>query len=630
MAAERDTLAFWNPRRVLDLLGEPLSDQPAFSANACTVLARRYLRRDADGRLAETPRDLLRRVASAVAVAERGYGNDPAPHEARFLRMMERLEFLPNSPTLMNAGGELGNLAACFVLPVGDSLAEIFEAVKQTALIQQTGGGVGYSFSHLRPAGDVVATTHGVASGPVSFMEVFDTATETIKQGGRRRGALMGILSIDHPDILEFITAKSDPTRLCNFNVSVGMTDEFMRAVEDDADYALRSPRSGSQIKRLSARKVFDLICNLAWQSGEPGVLFVDRIEAHNPTPQVGRLESTNPCAELPLLAYESCVLGSLNLARFAAADGVDWERLQKRTHDAVRFLDDVIDASRYPLPAIEAVTRANRKVGLGVMGWADLLIGLGIAYDSEEALALGEQVMGFIAREARAASARLAQERGAFPNFSGSALEPAGPPLRNATTTTVAPTGTLSILAGCSGGIEPLFAVAFFRRILDGQLLEEVHPLFREAVAQAGVLDEHLLRRVTESGRVRGIPGAPDRLARLFATAHDVAPQWHVRMQAAFQRHVDNSVSKTVNLPRDARPAEVAQVYRLAYRLGCKGVTVYRDGSRRAQVLNRGEVERAAAEGRIAAERCPDCREPLDKPDGCVFCRSCGWSRCG
>jgi len=629
MALE-DALSFWNPRRVLDLLGEPEIERPAFSANAYTVLARRYLRRDEDGNLIETPGGMLRRVASTIAASERKYGADPARAEARFLDMMEQLEFLPNSPTLMNAGGELGNLAACFVLPVGDSLTQIFEAVKNTALIQQTGGGVGYSFSHLRPAGDPVATTHGVASGPVSFMDVFDSATETIKQGGRRRGALMAILSVDHPDVIEFVTAKSDLSRLRNFNLSVGLTDEFMRAVEKDGEYTLRNPRTRAETKRLRARKVFDLICNVAWASGEPGVLFADRIEAGNPTPHVGRLESTNPCAELPLLSYESCVLGSLNLARFVSHGEVDWERLGERARDAVRFLDDVIDASRYPLPEIETITRDNRKIGVGVMGWADMLVQLGIAYDSEEAVTLGDRVMAFVRRETRAASEALARERGPFPNFPGSALDRDGhPPLRNATTTTVAPTGTIGILAGCSGGIEPLFAVAFHRRILDGQELDEVHPLFRAVAAREGMLDDALERRVAKTGRVRGTPGVPERLANLFATAHDVSPEWHVRMQAVFQRHVDNSVSKTVNLPSTARPADVAEVYRLAYRLGCKGVTVYRDGSRPAQVLNLGAGEQAVARG-LSSELCPDCREPLVKPDGCVYCRSCGWSRCG
>ena len=643
------TLAFWNPRRVLDRLGRAPDDRgperyssasaligaekvpkrseathPALSANAQTVLARRYLARDARGRLAETADGLFRRVAGAVSAAE-------PEAAARFHDMMSRLEFLPNSPTLMNAARPLGNLAACFTLPVGDSLPSIFEAVKNTAIIQQTGGGVGFSFSRLRPAGDIVASTHGVASGPVSFMDVFDKATETIKQGGTRRGAMMGILAVDHPDILAFITAKADLARLTNFNVSVGLTDAFMRAVEDDADYALRNPRTGEPVSRLRARKVWDLVCNLAWATAEPGVLFADRIERENPTPHAGALEATNPCSELPLLPYESCVLGSLNLARFVApgARELAWDHLRARVRDAVRFLDDVIDASRYPLPEIATATRANRKVGLGVMGFADLLAALAIPYDSEEALELADRVMGAIAAEARSASEALAKERGAFPNFFGSALaEDGAPPRRNATLLAIAPTGTLSILAGCSGGIEPIFALAYFRRILDGQELEEVHPLFAEAARREG-LDARVIEEVARTGSARRTPGVPERLAAIFPTAYDVAPTWHVRMQAAFQKHVDNAVSKTVNLPREATPADVAEVFRLAYGLGCKGVTVYRDGSRAAQVLNVGA--RIAAPERASGERCPDCRAgALETSGGCAFCRSCGWSRCG
>lgn len=623
------TLVFWNPRRVLDLASAAHPDEPAFSANAITVLARRYLRRDATtGHPIETPRQLLRRVAAVVAAAETRYGGDAAYWTERFYARMASLQFLPNSPTLMNAGGPLGNLAACFTLPVGDSLDSIFQAVKETAMIQQTGGGVGFTFTHLRPAGDAVATTDGVASGPVSFMNVFDNAAETIKQGGRRRGAMMGILAVDHPDILEFVTAKSDPRRLTNFNVSVGLTDEFMRAVERGEPYWLRSPRSGDPVRPLRARKIWDLICNLAWATAEPGVLFVDRIEAANPTPQAGRLEATNPCSELPLLPYESCVLGSLNLAAFMGSTrDVDWPRLREAVHDGVRFLDDVIDASRYPLPAIDAATRATRKIGLGVMGWADLLVALGIAYDSERALELADRVMGFIATQARQASAELARTRGPFPLWTGSALERAGAPMvRNATQTCVAPTGTISILAGCSGGIEPIFALVYYRRILEGSELEEVHPAFRAALAQAGLPDS-LLAAVATTGSARRSPEVPQAIASLFPTAYDVAPEWHVRMQATFQKHIDNAVSKTVNLPQAATPEDVARVYLLAYQLGCKGVTVYRDGSRAAQVLNLGHAPRIGATE--SADRCPECQSPLELSGTCSFCRECGYSRC-
>jgi ribonucleoside-diphosphate reductase alpha chain len=619
---------------------------PALTANALTVLERRYLLRDEHGRTVERPIELFRRVARAVAAPDATYGRDPRLAEERFFRRIEKLEFLPNSPTLMNAGRELGQLAACFVVPVGDSMPEIFDAVKWAAIIQMTGGGTGFAFSRLRPAGDVVSSTHGVASGPLPFMDIFNAATDAIKQGGTRRGANMGVLRVDHPDILEFITAKLDPARLRNFNISVAVTDEFMAAVAARASYALRNPRTGDEVKRLDATRVFELLVNSAWSSGDPGVIFIDRINALQPTPAIGAIESTNPCGEQPLLPFESCVLGSINLARFVAGGEVDWSRLREAVHDGVHFLDNVIDANRYPLAQIERLTRANRKIGLGVMGFADLLIALGVPYDTERALELADAIGSLLEQESRAASAALAEERGAFPNFPHSRWAEAGsPPLRNATTTTVAPTGTISIIAGCSSGIEPLYAVSYERHVLEGERLLEVHPEFRRLAEERGLFSDALAARLAARGRVRGLDEVPADLQSLFVTAHDLSPEQHVRMQAAFQRHMHAAVSKTVNLAHDATPADVERVYELGYALGCKGITVYRDGSRGDQVLRFGEAAPEAGEAVEAAgsgdglagargephlEACPECRGTVVAHGGCVACRSCGWSRCG
>jgi ribonucleoside-diphosphate reductase alpha chain len=608
-----------------------------WTQNALTVLSRRYLRRDEAARPLETPEELLRRVARAVAAAELRYGGDAQRWEARFFDAMARLELLPNSPTLMNAGKDGGQLSACFVLPVGDSMPEIFDAVKWAAMIQQTGGGTGFAFSRLRPAGDMVRSTQGIASGPVSFIDVFNTATDAIRQGGVRRGANMGILRVDHPDVLEFIAAKSDPRRLRNFNVSVAITDEFMDALARGASYALRNPRSGAEVRRLDARRVWRLIAQLAWGSGEPGVIFIDRINAVNPTPALGEMESTNPCGELPLLPFEACNLASIDVGKLVADGRFDWERLAELVDVGVRLLDDVIEVNHYPLPQIEEITRGNRKIGLGVMGFADALIRLRVPYDSEEALAIADELGRFIERRAQQASVALAQERGAFPNWPGSKWEREGSaPRRNATTTTIAPTGTLSILAGCSGGIEPLYAVSFVRQVLEGERLIDVHPLFVQVARDGGWYSEALMERVAERGSVRGLDEVPAEVQRLFVTAYDVAPEWHLRMQATFQRHVHNAVSKTINFPRSATVEQVEEAYHEAYRLGCKRVTVYRDGSRDEQVLSFGETARGRREAmdlnrEVVQGPCPECAAPMPPAHqgACTVCLECGYSRC-
>jgi ribonucleoside-diphosphate reductase alpha chain len=561
-----------------------------FRPIAQKVLEDRYLRRDPGGKVVETPEELFRRVARGVAAAEARYGGTEAVARQTedFFEAMASLKFLPNSPTLMNADLPRGQLAACFVIPVYDDMTSIMDAVKAMALIHQTGGGTGFSFTHLRPKGDQVRSTGRVASGPLGFMRIFDTTTEVVKQGGRRRGANMGILNADHPDILDFVKAKADLGILTNFNLSVAVTDAFMEKVERAEDYPLLNPRTGKEWGRLNAREVFEVICRYALETGDPGLVFLDAIERDNPTPELGRLEVTNPCGEQPLLPYESCNLGSINLAKVVKRSELDWDELDRLVRLGVTFLDDCIDQSHFPLAQITAITRANRKIGLGVMGLADTFIQLGLAYDSPEALKLAEQIMTRIQAQAEAQSEALAAERGPFPNFFISRYHKEGrPPRRNATVTTVAPTGTISLIAGVSSGIEPLFALAYRRRALEGEEFDEVHPLFLQMLAEVGLKEEDWLPRVLAAGRVRNILELPTELRHLFPTTFEVTVEYQVKMQAAFQRHVENAVSKTINLAPEAAVEDVAEAYLSAWRLGLKGITVYRYGSRPGQVLS-------------------------------------------
>jgi ribonucleoside-diphosphate reductase alpha chain len=561
-------------------------DELKLSVNAVKVLERRYLQKDERGRVAETPAEMFDRVAKNVASAEKLYGRltDAKKTEEAFYAAMTALSFLPNSPTLMNAGTAVGQMAACFVLPVEDSMESIFSAVKNAALIHQSGGGTGFSFSRLRPKDDIVKSTGGVASGPVSFMRVFNVATDVIRQGGRRRGANMGILRVDHPDIIEFITAKENENEFSNFNLSVSVTDEFMEAAKKDMDYSLVNPRTGKPVRKINARKVFDLIVAMAWKNGEPGIIFIDTINRSNPTPSLGKIEATNPCGEVPLLPYESCNLGSINLSNMVADGKIDWEKLGRTVDLGVRFLDNVIDVNKYPLSKIEDATKGNRKIGLGIMGFADALVLLGVPYDSKEGVSTAEKIMKFIKERSRKASEGLSISRGSFPNISKSTYR--GKRMRNATTTSVAPTGSISIIANCSSGIEPLFALSYVRNVLGTELIE-LNSSFEKIARERGFYSEPLMRKVASGSSIQSMSEIPKDVRKIFVTAHEIAPKWHIMMQAAFQKHVDNSISKTINFPENATPEDVENAFILAHELGCKGITVYRNRSRSEQVLN-------------------------------------------
>ncbi len=649
-------------------------EEVKLSENAVKVLEKRYLKRDKDGNCIEKPADMFRRVARAIAEGDLKFGASEADVEKsaeRFYKAITNRYFMPNSPTLMNAGRELGQLAACFVLPVEDSLEGIFETVKNTALIHKSGGGTGFSFSKLRPKNSVVRSTMGVSSGPVSFMEVFNAATEAVKQGGTRRGANMGILRVDHPDILDFIECKSDNNKLNNFNISVAITDKFMEAYIAGTDYELVNPQNGEVTNKLSAKKVFDMIVDGAWRNGEPGIVFIDKMNADNPTPHVGQIESTNPCGEVPLLSYEACNLGSINLGLMLKETSsgleVDWDLLADTTRTAIRFLDNVIAVNNYPLPQINEMVTNNRKIGLGVMGWADMLMKMGISYNSEAGTKLAGQVMEFIDYVSKCESIELSKERGRFNNFVGSIYDgkdflynkyqgkSAGKisdmqwkeldaqikqfGIRNATTTCIAPTGTISMIANASGGVEPLFGLVFLRLIMDGTEMLEINPIFKDYMVSRGLYSEELMQQIAKEGSVAHVNGVSDEIKHIFATAHDVSPYWHVKMQAAFQLHTDNAVSKTVNFEEHATRKDIEEAYVLAYENNLKGITVYRNNSRQFQPMNLDDkkkseekVEEIVAEeptGEIKTVTCPECGNSIEMAEGCFICLNCGYSGC-
>lgn len=593
--------------------------------NSQVVLQRRYLSKDREGNVLEDADGMFRRVASNLSMADLNYGSTDSQRQAtedEFYDVMKRLEFLPNSPTLMNAGRELQQLSACFVLPVDDSLSSIFSRVKETALIHKSGGGTGFAFSRLRPEGDVVGSTGGVASGPVSFINAFDAATDVVKQGGTRRGANMGILNVTHPDILKFITAKEDGTKLTNFNISVAVTEDFMEKVKNNEEFDLISPRDGEITGQLMAREVFEQMVQLAWKTGDPGIVFLDRINRDNPNPQLGEIESTNPCGEQPLLPYESCNLGSINLARMVTYTDTDvlinWERLSRVTRTSVHLLDNVIDMNQYPIPEIAEMSRTTRRIGVGVMGWSDLLVELGIRYDSEEALVLAEDVMKHIQEETYKASEELVESRGTFPSWEGSAYNNASVTrkMRNSAPVTIAPTGTISIIAGASSGIEPLFALSYVRNVMDRTKLVEGNPYFEAIAKYEGFYSQELMEQLAASGSLEHLD-VPDWVKGLFRVSHDIDPEWHVRMQAAFQKHTDNSVSKTINFSHDATESDVYQAYMLAYETNCKGITVYRDGSKSEQVLSTGDTNKHSdgSDGSVNISEIPFYRVPRERP---------------
>lgn len=599
-----------------------VTDDLKLPINALTVLKERYLLKDENQNIIETPRELFRRVAAHCARPEGNFKSPFTPDqvEEKFYQMMCSFECIPNSPTLMNAGASLGQLSACFVLPVEDSMEGIFESLKNMAKIHQTGGGTGFNFSRLRPKGDLVSSTQGEASGPVSFMSIFDRATDVIVQGGRRRGANMGILRCDHPDVVEFIESKLESNRFPNFNLSVGITDNFMKAAKKNRTFGLINPRTNKETKTVHAKALFDLIVNAAWRSGDPGLLFLDEMNRRNPTPRVGQLEASNPCGELPLLSYESCNLASLNLGKMVTGDSPDWGKLRDRIQWGIRLLDNVIDINQFPLPQIKAITRANRKIGLGIMGFADMLIKLGIPYHSRHAIRFAERLMNFIHRESLCASAELAKERGVFPNFKQSIYAKKNIQIRNATVNTIAPTGTISIIAGCSSGIEPLFAIAFVRHVLSGNQLFETHLLFEGVAKKRGFYRKEMLHDVARQGSLQSIRGIPRDVKKLFATAHEIPPAHHLLMQAAFQKYTDNAVSKTINLPGDATVSDVKKIYFKAHHLRCKGITVYRYGCKKDQVLSFGHGEETPS-----AKKTGVIHAASDYSGGCAH-RSCSF----